>query len=322
MTTAVTTDAQSQGASAVKGPRRLRLLVWPIGEDSALVGTAWQWTENTAALDIQSDGSRDTLGMSVQIEKTMMGLPNASTVKIWNCDEHTKEMLSIKNLKAIIYIQDPYNQNWQEVFSGGILSCISERSGPDIVTTLYIVSKTVLLMTLASTISADSKPLRDILNDWLSTLKLKTVVFYGTVGDRVLKHFCHMGTYEEALNKLAFQEGFSWSVTGDQLTVAADGSSSGNIVTITPDTGLISAVPILSGPFYAMNGVNIHCYPIPMLQCFDKVSVEAYVNAATVNRQSMLANIIRMDLSTVENQWDMEIVCYLNDPNIYLGGAS
>jgi hypothetical protein len=321
MDDAVTYAYPQQTTSSVKGPRKLRLLVWPVADDAKLAGTPWQWTSSTSALDLQSDGSRNTLSMSATIEKSSQGIPNASTVKLYNLAENTKAMLSVKGLKAILYLQDPYNQNWQEVFSGGICSCFSERTGTDIVTTVFLLSKIIQFMTSSTTISVSGKPLQDVLNSWLPELNLKNVFINGGIGTRIVQQFCHMGTFQDALNKLAFQESFSWWVNDESLFVLPDSETTGNTVTLTPENGLISAIPMLSGPFYAQNGVKIKAYPIPMMQCGDRVLVESKINASTTNQKDLRATTIQMNLSTFENQWEMDIVCFTVNPNIYAQGA-
>lgn len=119
-----------------------------------------------------------------------------------------------------------------------------------------------------------------------------------------------MGTPIDMLNKLAFQEAFSWSIDDDNLLILADNKFTGNSVTFTPENGLISAVPILSGPMYEQSGVKMVAYPTPMLQCGDLVKIESKINAKAVNRANLRANNIVFNLSTYSNQWEMEVSCY------------
>lgn len=294
---------------ATVGPRRIKFLAFPVDEKI-------KWPEDKPAITIISDGSRDTLSMSCTIEKSIMGQPNASTLTILNLSEETRNLFQ-QGVKAILYIADPYSKSYQEIFSGAIFTCISERSGTEIQTKIYMLSNIVQLMCSSTTVAYANTTLDVILEKIKPNLSVTKIKMMGFESPRKVVRFCYMGNPFDMLNKLAFQEAFSWSIDGSELKIIADNKFSGGLVKITPDTGLINAVPILSGPFYAQNGVKVTAYPNPVIQCGDRIKVESKINSKAVNREDLRVANMTFNLSTVSNQWDMDITCFTCNPAIY-----
>lgn len=305
MESPVTDSRSSLATSTIVGSRRIQLLVFPVEE-----GVPWP-RRSEYALDIVADGSRDTIGMSCVVEKSIQGIPNASTVRLWNLSEETRETLSLKGLQAEIAIADPYSKNLQTIFRGGIISCISDRAGADIITTLYLLANVVTLMTTASSFGFDRTPLKEVLESVKTKANLKKVRMYGFDNSAVVPRFSYQGSLVNALNKLAFQESFSWGVEGYELVALADEKTTGNVVEFTPDTGLIRAVPILAGPFYAQTGVSVVSYPCAWVTPGDGLKVESKINAKTCNRNDLKIATIKYNLSTIEDQWTMESTCFV-----------
>lgn len=314
MYSAVLYPPNQQRESTVVGSRKLRVLIYPNRE-----GGTWN---GGYAKEIISDGSRDTVGMSVTVNKSSLGVPAASTVVFRNLSEESREIMSLRGLVTEVYMQDPYNTSFQKLFVGTIVSCLTQREGADIVTTLHMVSGIVQLTSTIIGVGYDKTKMSQILEKFRSVLGLKRVKTYRdptdtNIGSRVVDKFYYMGTPYDGLNKLAFQQAFSWSVDDGELVVVPDSSSTGRVIEISEKNGLISAVPILNGPYYIQNGVKVVSYPIPYLQTCDEVRVLSKINAKTVNRQGMRANLLTFNLSTIDSQWTMEATCYMFAPILY-----
>jgi hypothetical protein len=247
--------------------------------------------------------------MTCTIEKSIQGIPNSSTVRIWNLSEDSKTALSLKGLQSEIAFCDPYSNQYQTVYVGSIMSCVSERSGADIITTLYLLMGVVKLTCTPAQYSYYNTAISFVLDDVRKKLNLEKVRIYG-LEVRTVKRFSYMGPLVNMLNKLAFQEAFSWGIDGNELVVVEDGKSTGNVLEITPETGLIKAAPILSGAFYDQNGVSITSYPCAWISPGDNIKVKSTINAASCNRDDLRIATIKYNLSTIDDQWTMDLTCY------------
>jgi hypothetical protein len=289
--------------AAYVGSRRIRLRVYPIDEKTKWVA------RGDHALEIVSDGSRDTLAMTCIVEKSIQGIPNSSTVRIWNLSEDSKTALSLKGLQSEIAFCDPYSNKYQTVYVGSIMSCVSDRSGADIITTLYLLMGVVMLKCTPAQYSYSNTAISFVLDDVRKKLNLEKIRIYGLEG-RTVKRFSYMGPLDNMLNKLAFQEAFSWGIDGNELVVVEDGKSTGNVLEITPETGLIKAAPMLTGAFYDQNGVSITSYPCAWISPGDNIKVKSTINAASCNRDDLRIATMKYNLSTIDDQWTMDLTCY------------
>lgn len=295
--------------STMKGSRRIRLLVYPVKAGGS-------WSNPGKALEIFSDGSRNTTGMTVSCEKSNAGIPNATTVILYNLSEETRESMCLRGLKASIFIADPYTDKELELFAGEILACKSERQGPDIVTTLTILNNYSSLCMPIFTVSKDKAPLRDVLDAFKTAMSLQTVVIKGDAGNRIVK-FSFMGTPLDGLNKLALQNAFNWSIDKDVLTIHPDEFSGDLAFRFSSKNGLISAVPILDGPMYAQSGILMRAYPVAWLEPMDRVEIDSKINKKAAAAPQLRVSIIRFDLSTISPQWFMDVTCFRDNPEIF-----
>lgn len=301
------TASVSKTTNVINSPRAVELLVFPVSEKSG-------WLDDSRAVRIYSDGSRDTIGMTCSIEKSIMGVPSSSTVVIYNLSSETRNALNSPSLKAVIRVSDPYsNGKMQEIYSGGILACTSQRQGADIVTTLFILVKCADLMSSAITKSwAGYAKLADVLSDLASELGVSNVVVNGISEDRKLYSggFSFAGQPIDILNKLAFQEGFCWSLDNDELVIIGDDYVSTRTIFITHNDYLIQATPLLTGAYKTQNGVIVKAYLIPWISVGDTLSVSSIINPIC-NQNNLRVHVIKMNLSTISNQWEMELTCYI-----------
>ncbi len=294
----------------MKGSRRIRLLVYP-----AKAGGSW--ANPGKALEIFSDGSRNTTGITVSCEKSNAGIPNATTVTLYNLNLETRgSMNSLRGLKASIFIADPYTDKELELFAGEILACKTERQGPDIVTTLTILNNYSSLCQPTFGVSVTDAPLRDLLEKFKTAMSMQTVVIKGDAGSRIVK-FSFMGTPIDGLNKLALQHSFNWAVDKDVLTIHPDEYSGDLAFRFSATNGLISSVPILDGPMSAQAGILMRAYPVAWLEPMDRVEIDSKINPKVSARPNLRVTVIRFELSTIAPQWYMDATCFLDNPKIY-----
>lgn len=289
------------------GPRAIELLVFPVAENSG-------WMDDSQALRIYSDGTRDSLAMSATVEKSIMGIPNSSTVTIYNLKAETRNALNSPSLKAILRVSDPYsNGKFQEIYTGGILASFSQRQGPDIVTTVYILEKCIKLMSSVERVSFGGyTSVNEGLRKLKTLLGVSKVVIKGIPESRQFYSggFSFAGQPIDLLNKLAFQEGFSWNFENGELNIIADDYVSDYSVPVTYMDTLIQATPILTGAWKTQNGIAVKAYLMPWLTVGNRIDVESKTNPAC-NRKDLRIHTIKINVSTFGNQWEMDMNCYI-----------
>lgn len=305
--TVIVVQADRPEDPKITGPRALELLVFPVSENSG-------WVSDSQAIRIYSDGTRDSLAMSATVEKSIMGVPNSSTVTLYNLSSETRNALNSPSLKAILRVSDPYsNGKFQEIYTGGILASSSMRQGADIVTTVYILEKCIKLMSSVERVSFGGYTK---VNEGLKSLKtllgVSNVVIKGIPDDRKFYSggFSFAGQPIDLLNKLAFQEGFSWNFDNGELIIIADDYVSDYSVPITYEDTLIQATPILSGAWKTQNGVAVKAYLMPWLTVGNLIDVESKTNPSC-NRKDLRVHTIKINVSTFSNQWEMDMNCYI-----------
>jgi hypothetical protein len=164
--------------------------------------------------------------------------------------------------------------------------------------------------------SAEGKPLRDVLDVFKGAMSMQSVVIRGDIGDRRI-NFVFMGTPIDGLNKLALQNAFNWSIDKDVLTIHPDEHKGDLAFKFSASNGLISAVPIIDGPMYAQAGIVMRAYPVAWLEPMDRIEIDAQINKKASARPDLRVTTIRFELSTVAPQWYMDATCFLASPEIY-----
>lgn len=291
----------------ITGARAIELLVFPVSENSG-------WVSDSQALRIYSDGTRDTLGMTISIERSIMGVPNSSTVTLYNLSDETRNRLNSPSLKAIVRVSDPYsNGKMQELYTGGILSCSSIRQGADIVTTVFILEKCINLMSSTARVSYSGfANVNESLRKLKSILNVSKVTIKGIPEDRKFYSggFSFAGQPIDLLNKLAFQEGFSWNFDNGELLIMSDDYLSDSSIPISYEDFLIQASPILSGVWKTQNGILVRAYLIPWLTVGNTVSVTSLTNKSCT-RSYLRVHTMKILASTIESQWEMQMQCFI-----------
>jgi len=293
--------------------RKITLYVFPNDETKGLI-------PDGQAMKIYSDGSRMTLGMSFQTNSNMWGFPPATTIRIYNLSQDTRNGLAKARAKVSLRAQWGNMPEW-EIFNGGIASVVTRREGADFVTTLscltaiacYVSTPTVESYSggveISWIVSQVAKKLQGVTVD-PKKIKLPTSVRLPKGGS------AFSGNAVDYLNKLARQYGFCWWVANGVFYAVRDGDAFDNTINVSYWNGtLLASFPLLDGPMQFQRGVKIKSVLIPGFGTGDKVNLTSasneYLNGTYVIQEMSATG------STINNDWFMELTGRTFNPDTF-----
>lgn len=164
--------------SSVNTNRMIEVLIFPTKEDSPR-------SNKTTAMRFVSDGTRNTLGITVHIEKSILGIPPSTSVMLYNISRDTFSAIRKPDMKMVINVypgqfetsaDDPYSedigivndqyQGWIQVYSGAVTGVKSEKEGADIITTVFSLTRAEQYIYSVSTASYSAgTKMEDIVKD-------------------------------------------------------------------------------------------------------------------------------------------------------------
>lgn len=252
--------------------RQAELLIGPLSEDAGGGSTS-------DALRIFSNGSAESLKIKFSIKKTLTGAPNASVIEISNMKRQSLDRIRSSLAKVRLSV------GWENtgltlLSTGGVLSSLTEKNGTDNVTKLQvldgyggqvkgIVNKTFGPKTIIKDMVKELAQAMPGVN--LGDIDIDGILGSGglTVSDRST----------DALDNLASQFGFSWSIQNGTFQAIQDTRTFNRLSEIsTKNRNLIKAVPILSGPMQIESGVEITAILDSRISPGNQVKVTSDVN--------------------------------------------
>lgn len=234
-----------------------------------------------------ADGTTDKLRIKFNIQKHMVSTASPSVVSIYNLSRDLRNAI-LKSPGTNVSVYAGWsNFGRQKLFSGGMVSSVSQRQGADIVTDISflagygskargITSKTFNAgATLASIVEdvATNMPGISVDQSKRKTIDIKDFV----VGSGGL---ALAGSTADTLDGLARRYGFSWWIEdGTFFALDDDRALSGNSVLITSENGFLKrAEPILSSPFQQQAGVTVNSLFNPLINVGRVLTVESDIN--------------------------------------------
>lgn len=310
----------------INSTRRIFVDVYPVSETEV---EAKKWGAKVARQFV-ADGTRNTLSISFQIEQTILGLPNQSVIKLYNLSQDSRSYLSRPNLKVELSIGVAQvgleKEKVQELYSGGIIRCVSERKGTEIETTLWCHTFAANYMQSNALISfAAYTPLVDVLKFLCDKLEAKWDDSRVQLPADDLKlgagGFSFCGQVEEAMFKIDMQFGISTSVqsNGTFQVLKQDGSFERYVEVSHIRKNLVSATPVVSGVMRIMYAVNIVAYLDPIVWPGDSVKLVSQVNDF-LNGNWMIHTIVYSG-SSFGNDWIMALDCKVKNPGSPIAGS-
>lgn len=231
------------------------------------------------ALRILADGSRDRLRIKFDIKKTLLSSPNASVVEIYNLKRDTVDRIRRSFTKIRMNVGWE-NTDLNQILSGGVMSYFTDKQTTERVTKVQVLDgvggivKGVTNKAFSGRLNVGDI-VRDIAGD-LPGVSIGNIDVDGTIGSGGLTVSDRSA---EALDRLAAQYGFSWSVQDGTFQAVQDTRSFANTVIISGNNrNLIKATPILAGPMQIENGVEITAILDPSVRPGSRVRLESAEN--------------------------------------------
>jgi len=283
--------------------RELELYIGPLQEWKGQKGT-------TRAIKIVSNGNVDTLKVHASISKHCVSVMNQSTIRIWNLSRETINAIRRGGVSVNLYVGYE-GMDKELLYSGGVIGVKTARQGTDFITTLLcLTGGSNLIRSNTSKSYTDGVAVADIVHELASSIPGITVdkVNINVQGKIGYAGWSFVGTTKDALDKLAYQFGFSWNIQDGNFVAVQDGKTSGRGVLLNAVNGLRMVSPRLTGPLAIMEGVDIQAQWQPNTGPGRLVRVVSETNPEL--NGSYACHSIEYDLCPKEDAWGMSITSF------------
>lgn len=253
---------QTNAMSVTPFLRRLHVSIFARGNGSSTAGSA--------LYDLWCDGLPTSPRAAFDMQKSCMCIPGPSTLRLWNLGRDTRNLLN--NVKLQVQVEAGWrNTTMTKIFQGDVLNAWTERSGPDLITTLNVLSGSrAISEAVVSKRYAPRTAVVDVLNDICGNIEgivLAPPSAEWSNGKQLgSRGFVYAGSAREALTSLAEEYGFSWTIADNQLIITPDLYNFPDAFELDAAAGLISVNPITAGVMQMYVGVRISSLFIPTIQ--------------------------------------------------------
>lgn len=289
----------------MEGCREIELFIGPLEE--------WRGNVGTGAIGLICNGNNTTMRIDVNISKTIVSVSNNAEISIYNLSTDTRHMLRA-GLRVRLYAG--YEGEAKEmIFSGGIMAVETERQGTDIITKMTCLSGSGPLVrsTTSKTYSHGVK-VADAVREIASTIpgivvdptNIKVSGSIGYAGWSVV------GSTKDALDRLANQYGFSWSIDNEKFVAVQDGRAVGGRVLLDSSNGLRKVSPRLTGPLFYQEGVDIQATYCPGVYPGTSVTVHSELQNI---RKTYAVHSASYSLAPKTGAWDMRLTSFFTFGN-------
>lgn len=286
----------------MEGYRELELYIGPLPE--------WKGQDENGARKLVCNGNRNTMRIDASISKSVVGAFNTATLQMYNLSQDTRHLLNRGGLRMALYAGFE-NEAKSMVFSGSILRAVSERQGTDIVTTVHcltgagplIRSVTSKTFTYGVSVAEAVKILAESIPG--ITPDKTNINVSGQIG---YAGWSFVGPTKDALDKLGYQFGFSWSINDGTFVAVQDGKPIGNRVLLTSATGLRKISPRLTTLYQIQEGVDIQSMFYPGVNPYTTVRVRSEV--APEYNGDYCVHTMEYSLAPKTDAWDMSMTSF------------
>ena len=292
------------GVTYISGPwlRRVVVTLGPLGK--------WKGRTSGSVVRFEGDGTMNGLRITCEFHKVLMGMPQASTISVYNLSEDTRNAIR-SGLTRVTVEAGWQNMEMHIVFQGNVFSAVSERSGPDIVTKISAAPGYGPLATSVSSMRfAAGTPVSAVVGRLAKDLRPDVYVgnadIEGIEGRIRNGGWSFTGRTKEALTRLASEYAFSWNIEDDQFKAVGDRAVFGRTTVLNGNGGgLIGVTPVLSGPMQAMTGVKIKAVYVPNVTAGSSVRVNSVISPNCNGMYKVASCDISVD--THGDAWTMDI---------------
>ena len=269
----------------------------------------WRGSRAGEVVSWQSDGTMQGLRVTGSFQKTIMGIPNPSSISLYNLGREVRNGLKA-SLTKITVEAGWSNTELRTVFQGSVLNAYSERSGSDIVTKLSALpGYGALVRGVSSHTAAPGTNVQDVVQKLASDLpgvQVSKDAMPGVEGKIGQNGWSYAGSTKDGLTQLADEYGFSWSVNDGEFGAIGDKFMVPDFVEINGDAGgLINIAPMVTGPMQVETGVKIKALYLPGLNAGASIKVTSGINP----RLSGVYRIHTLGISidAYDENWTMDI---------------
>lgn len=280
--------------------RELELFIGPLEE--------WRGNQGTGALQIKCNGNNDTLRIDASISKTIVSVSNTAEISIYNLSQDTRHML---RAGLRVRLEAGFEGEAKEmVFSGGIMAVETEKQGTDIITKVSCLSGSgPLVRSTTSKTYTHGVKVADAVREIASTIPgvvpdPANIKVPGTIG---YSGWSFVGSTKEALDRLANQYGFSWSIDNEKFVAVQDGRAVGGRVLLDNSNGLRKVSPRLTGPLFFQEGVDIQATYCPGVYPGTSVTVHSELQNI---RKTYAVHTANYSLAPKTGAWDMRLTSF------------
>lgn len=275
------------------------------------LGPLEEWRGSTAGEVVtwQSDGTLKGLRVTASVQKTIMGIPNPSSISVYNLSRDVRNGIKA-SLTKITIDAGWSNTELRTVFSGSVLSSSSERSGSDIVTKISALpGYGALVRGVSSHTAAPGSSVESVakrLAQDLPGVQVPQDSLPGVSGKIGSGGWSYAGSTKDGLTRLADEYGFSWAVNDGVFGAIGDKHMLPDFVDLNGQTGgLINIAPIVTGPLQVQTGVKVRALYLPGLNAGASVKVTSEINP----RLSGVYRIhtLGINIDAYDESWTMDI---------------
>lgn len=192
-------------------------------------------------IDISPNIRVTNLRVAFEVFKSIESDRNSCRVDIYNLSETTRNNIP-NDANSLVRISAGYSENagLLHIGQGNISNVIQTFKSPEIITTIY--SKDGFKQTKNNVVSlsfSEKTPLKNIIDKLAANLSLP--ISYANYDNTVLQGgYSYMGGVQGALDELATQFDFNWSIQDGELVIIKKNSSTKKqVVFLSATTGLI-----------------------------------------------------------------------------------
>lgn len=266
-----------------------------------------QKLDKNQAIKLVSNGNVDTLRISASISKSIAPIEDTATIQIYNLSEDTRNALR-RGLSVNIFAGEE-GQEKELVYKGGITRSLSVKNGPDIITNIScLTAQGGILMSKTAKSFSEGVELKDIVTELASSIEgvvvdPTNIEVNGQIG---YAGFTFIGQTKDALNNLAKQYGFTWSINDGVFKAKKDGKFTPSNIILSDSNVLRKVSPRTDGPWSLQEGVDILARYMPNVGPWKQIKVISGLNKQMSRTYS--CHQIEYSLAPKNNEWDMHIV--------------
>jgi hypothetical protein len=285
--------------------REIELFIGPLREFETKDGN------KASSIHIVSNGNVDTLKVHVSCSKPVISVGSTCNISIWNLKMETINALRTAGATVRVYVGYE-GQEKNLLFTGSIRSVVTDRQGPDFVTKITCLAMGAnMVRSVTSKSYAAGVDLKSAVIELAKQIPGITpdpanVNLKGTIG------YCgwsFVGSTKDALDKLAYQFGFSWHVENGTFYAVQDGTAASQAILLNSANGLRKVSPRLTGLLQIQEGTDIQAQFVPNVGPGKKVRVVSELNPHLSKEYYCWE--VSYDLCPKDDSWDMNITSYI-----------